>query len=364
MVINQIDRAQQFEWIVEQSDPRRVAYSFVLLNPGPSLLEDFLTARNMPVLRLPYKTWRDLPLCLLRLARHWLRKRPDLVHGHLHIGAFVALTVAWLLGVPRIYTRHHSTLHHEYHPHAVWRDKLINRLAQRILAISPAVVETLVEKEGADPTKIHLLPHGLKLESFMNPDPDGVESLKRKYNPENRRPVIGVISRFTYWKGVQDIIAAWPRVLERHPNALLLLANAQGDYTEELFSQLQNLPSGSWQAIRFEPNAQSLYRLMDVFVHVPIDPLCEAYGQTYVEASAAGVAMICTLSGIAREFIRHGENAWVVPYQSPEAIAAGVLALLDDPEQARRLAERARADVLARYDLPPFIEQLLRIYGV
>lgn len=363
MVINQIDRAQQFESIVERSDPRRVEYDFVLLNPGKSHLEDFLRARNVPVQRIAYETARDLPLCLLRLAWHWLRKRPDLVHGHLHIGSFVALTAAWLLGIPRIYTRHHSTLHHEYHPHAVWRDRLMNRLAQRIIAISPAVVETLVNKENADPAKIHLLPHGLNLESYRKPDPASFDALRKKYNPENRRPVVGVISRFTYWKGVQDVIAAWPLVLERQPNAMLLLANAQGDKADELLEQLSRLPSQSWQAIKFEPDAQSLYRLMDVFVHVPIDPLCEAYGQTYVEAAAAGVPMVCTLSGIAREFIRHGENAWVVPYQSPEAIAAGVLALLEEPEQARRIATQAQDDVLARYDLPPFIEKLMEIYG-
>ena len=363
MVINQIDRAQQFEWLIEATDPQRIAFEFVLLNAGDSHLERYLRQRGLPVRRIPYRRPLDLPRCLLALLGHWLRHPPDGVHTHLHIASFVGLVAAWLLRLPRLHTRHHSTLHHEYHPHARWRDRLINRLSHRVVAISPAVRQVLVEREGVPRDRIVLIPHGFRLEAFAHPTPERVAGLARRYNPHSKRPVVGLVSRFTAWKGVEHAIGAWPQVLARYPDALLLLANAQGDAEAELYKLLDTLPAGSWQAIRFESDIQSFYALMDVFVHVPIDAWCEAFGQTYVEAAAAGVPLVCTLSGIAPEWVRHRENAWVVPYRSAEAIAEGVLALLDKPDEARRIARQAQADV-QRYDLAPFAEAHWRLYGI
>ncbi len=363
VVINQIDRAQQFEWLAESIDRQQTELRFVLLNDGDSHLERYLRAKGLPVRRIRYRRPLDLPRCLVELVGHWLRYRPDRVHTHLHIASLIGLLAAWLLRLPRLHTRHHSTLHHDYHPHARWRDRLINRLSQQIVAISPAVRQVLVEREGVSPAKIILIPHGFQLAAFARPDPARVAALAQKYNPAGQRPVVGLVSRFTAWKGVQDAIDAWPRVLDVYPDALLLLANARGDAEAEILARLDELPAGSWGAIRFEPDIQSFYPLLDVFVHVPVDAWCEAFGQTYVEAAAAGIPMVCTLSGIAPEFVRHRVNAWVVPYRSPAAIAEGILTLLGAPEQGQALAAQARADV-QRFDFGPFAEAHARLYRI
>jgi glycosyltransferase involved in cell wall biosynthesis len=49
-----------------------------------------------------------------------------------------------------------------------------------------------------------------------------------------------------------------------------------------------------------------------------------------------------------REVLRHGENAWLVPPDSPAGLAAGIAALLADQRHASRLADRARQDVTGR----------------
>ena len=49
-----------------------------------------------------------------------------------------------------------------------------------------------------------------------------------------------------------------------------------------------------------------------------------------------------------REVLRHGENGWLVPPDSPVALADGITAVLADAALGQRLAQRARQDVEGR----------------
>ena len=55
-------------------------------------------------------------------------------------------------------------------------------------------------------------------------------------------------------------------------------------------------------------------------MHVPIDSMSEAFGQTYIEALASRVPSIFTLSGIACEFAKDRVNCLVVPYKDSDSI--------------------------------------------
>ncbi|MBL0097760.1 MAG: glycosyltransferase [Bacteroidetes bacterium] len=75
-----------------------------------------------------------------------------------------------------------------------------------------------------------------------------------------------------------------------------------------LKSQPKKLPSDSYIKIEFERDLFSLYSIFDYFIHAPIDPSVEAFGQVYIEALAAGIPSIFTLSGIAPDFIVDGKT--------------------------------------------------------
>jgi glycosyltransferase involved in cell wall biosynthesis len=251
----------------------------------------------------------------------FFKLKPDVVHVHLIDACLTTMPVAFLMGVKkRIYTRHHSTYHFDYFPHAVKYDKLINSLSTNIIAISKNVENVLVNKENVNSNKVQIIHHGFELNKFVETNSANISILKSKYNPNNKTPVIGVISRFTEWKGVQYIIPAFKKILNDYPDAFIVLANAHGDMEAELFQQLSQLNSDQYCTIKFEKDLYSLYQLFDVFVHVPIDEHSEAFGQTYVEALAAGVPSVFTLSGIASEFVIDRRNAVVVDYKNADAI--------------------------------------------
>ena len=112
-ILADIDKAVAFEWVADLLDRDRFELSFILLNPGPSVLEGELTRREIPWERVTYRGFRDLPGALLRTIRILRRIDPQTVHAHLLPANIVGLIAARVLRIgQRVYTRHHSTFHH------------------------------------------------------------------------------------------------------------------------------------------------------------------------------------------------------------------------------------------------------------
>jgi len=243
-------------------------------------------------------------------------------------------------------------------------DRMINHMSTDIVAISENVRSILVDLEQVNPDKITLIHHGFKLAAFKDIPETRVEALRGKYLSDGPLgPVVGVISRYVHWKGVQHIVPAFEQVLSVHPGAKLLLANANGPYSPDIKALLKQLPVESYVEIPFEADIFALYQLFDVFVHVPIDPNSEAFGQIYVEALAAGIPSIVTLSGIACEFIQDGENALTVPFQDSNAIRDALLRLIGDEELQKTLSENGTTAVAEKFTLKAMIASLESIYA-
>jgi len=65
------------------------------------------------------------------------------------------------------------------------------------------------------------------------------------------------------------------------------------------------------------------------------------------EAMAAGRPLLASDLPSSREFLRHGENAWLVPPDDAAALADGLRALLSDDALSERIARRAFEDAAA-----------------
>lgn len=362
-IISDIDKALAFEWIAEKFKSTGVQLTFILIIQKPAQLEQFLKDRDIPVYSFYYNSKKGFPAILYGLYKLLVKLKPDAVHCHLMYGTLLGLTAAKLAGVKkRIFTRHHSDLHHLYFRSGIKWDKLCNVMATKIIAPSGAVKEILVELENVPETKVITIPHGFDLDYFRHVPEDRIKKLKDKYQTNEAYPVIGVISRFTEWKGVQYIIPAFSKLLLNYPNALLLLFNANGDYATQVHEQLKTLPEDRYRLIPFENDLAAVYPLFTIFIHASIDRLNEAFGQTYVEALAAEVPSVFTLSGIAADFIVDGRNALVVPFKDSEAIYSAMTKILTDGELQKKLKSNGWDSVKDRFRLKTMIDQLELIY--
>lgn len=341
-IISFISKSQVFEWTIDLLDTSKFNYSFILLHREETPFELFIKGKGFETTRITYNGKKNVLGAIAAVYKILKKWKADVVHAHMFDASLVGLLSAKLKGVKtRIYTRHYSTLHHEYHPHAVMYDKIINSMSTHIVAVSNIVKKILIEMENVKPDKISVVHHGFKTEEFENISSDRIKGLKDKYKIPGDEFIIGVVSRYIHWKGIQDTICAFKMFLEQHPQACLVLANAKGPYKKEIQQLLSVLPAKNYIEIPFESDIQGLFKLFNVFVHVPVDAYSEAFGQVYIEAMLSKVPSIVTLSGIANEIMKDHENALVVKYNDSKGIYGKLQELYGNSELQLKLAGNA-----------------------
>ncbi len=362
IIVSNLESAKSFEWIASGLGDRGFKQVYIFLNPLNSQLAEVLKRRGLAIYQIRYRGKKDIVKALWSCCRIILKEQIDVVHTHLFDASLIGLAAARIVGIKkRIYTRHHSTIHHQYFPRAVKYDRLINSLATDIIAISKNVRKVLL-KERVNKRKLHLIPHGFAIEDFHEVSDERLELVRKTHIiPKGANPMVGVIARFTHWKGIQFIIPAFKEFIKQYPKAHMLLANAKGDYYDEIMMLLKELPGSCYTLIEFESDLAALYQLFDLYIHVPIDDHSEAFGQTYVEALAAKKPVIFSLSGIANEFIRDGYNAIVVDYQDSTGILNAMNRIISDGYNDK-CKEQGFLDVQERFNLPLMINRLEKLY--
>ena len=361
-IISNINKALAFEWIGAELDKERFRLVFILLNPDDSAIEQHLR-RDFMVYRIPFRGKKDLFKAIVKIYRILKSENIYVIHTHLFEATLTGMIAARLAGVKkRIYSRHHGSYHHEYFPSAIKYDRFINSLATDIVAISENVKNILMNYENVPAEKIHLIHHGFDLEAFGEVRTEKIIAMKKKYHLDSAYPVIGVISRYIEWKGIQYILPAFIKLLQTFPQAHLVLANAKGHYEKEIREFLKQIPQQYYTEIVFEEDLFTLYKLFDIFVHTPVNKNIEAFGQTYVEALASGIPSVFTLSGVAKEFMVNRENALVADFKNSDEIYDAMAELLKN-ESLRNLLIRNGQKSVERFALKTFIKKLEELYS-
>jgi glycosyltransferase involved in cell wall biosynthesis len=361
-VVSLVHKSLAFEWIASalKNDYK---LSFILLNSSNSALEEYLKLNQVEVTRINYAGKKDFIQAFFNLFFIFLKKKPDIVHAHLFDAQLIGLTAAWLLRIKkRVYTRHNSNYHHVYHQQGIRYDRWSNRMATQIISISQATDKTLLQLEQVPHRKVIKIPHGFDLNEFAKVTNDRIIRVLEKWKISNGQFNIGVIARHIEWKGIQYIIPAFQKFLKEDPKARLVLANASGPYHEKIVDLLKSIPTDRFILIPFEEDVAALYSIFDLFVHTPIDPICEAFGQTYVEALAAGVPSLFTLSGIAEEFIVHERNALVVKFKDSDDIYLALMRLSKNTELRIHLVKNGKQDVFSRFGVARMVTSLRKLY--
>lgn len=361
-VVSHVEKSMALEWTAVRL-AREYNLTFVLLNPKESPFESFLEQHHIQTKRFTLRSKVDFPIVFLRLFLLFLYQRPSVVHVHLFDAQRLALPAAWLAGIRRrIYTRHTSTLHHVYQPSGIKYDRWSNFFSTHVISISQATDHVLNVLEGVPADKILRVHHGFDWTEFNKVTPERIRLVRDKWKIPDRSPIVGVVSRFIEWKGVQFAIEGFANFLEKYPDACLVLANAGGPYEKVIAGRLEGMPQGTFVRIPFEEDVLALYRLFDLLVHVPVDPHLEAFGQVYVEAMASGVPCVITLSGIAPDFVRDHQQAMIVPYKDSGAIADSLTELWENKELRESIVSKARESVVSQFGIDRMITSLKHLY--
>ena len=112
------------------------------------------------------------------------------------------------------------------------------------------------------------------------------------------------------------------------------------------------------QLLGMRRNIPELLGQMDVFVFAAKPD--EGLGVALIEAIAAGVPIIATDVGACREVLEQGNLGYLVPAQSPEAIANKILEVIAHPAEAQIKVSKAQQKVLKEFSIENMAQQYVR----
>ena len=168
-------------------------------------------------------------------------------------------------------------------------------------------------------------------------------AVRRRLGLPEHGPIVGAVGRLDRWKGFHVLLDVAPRLLERHPDATLVLVGGPHEldpsYAEELHAQAARLGLG--QRLRLvgqQPNPEEWMQAMDVVVHTSQD---EPFGMVVIEAMALGKPVVAAAEGGPAEIVTPGVDGLLAPHGDRPALAAAILLLLADEQLRARLGEAA-----------------------
>ena len=333
-------------------------------------------ATGNPLLR----EWRDISAHADAIDALVARWRPAIIHAHSPVlNAMAAQRVARRHGIPLL-----------YEIRAFWEDAAVGngtgtegsprywltrqlethavRAADAVAVICEGLRTDLIAR-GIDSAKIIVSPNGVDMEQFGTPVPRD-PALTARLGLEGA-DVVGFIGSFYDYEGLDDLIAAMPRLVRARPRVKLLLVGG-GPCEQALRDQATASPFADHIVfVGRVPHDQveDYYAQVDVLAYprkamrltdlvTPLKPL---------EAMAQGRLVAASSVGGHRELIEEGVTGTLFAPGDPGAIATALAGMFADRgfwderrEAARAFVERERnwSSNILRYE--PVYQQLLQ----
>ncbi|WP_280412262.1 glycosyltransferase [Nocardia asiatica] len=258
----------------------------------------------------------------------WTRERPDLVHAHFWMSGVASEPAARQLAIPLVVTFHAlGCVKRRYQgtadtspPARIPIERIIAHRAAHVVATCSDEVGEL-SGMGVPRTRISVVPCGVDLERFT---PGGPADRR------GRAHRLVSVGRMVRRKGFDLAIAA----LAQLPDTELIIAGGESGDDPEI-RRLAGVAAergvaGRVRLIGHVPHTAmpGLLRSADV---VLCTPWYEPFGIVPLEAMACGKPVVATAVGGLLDTVCDGTTGRLVAPATPEAVAAAVRPLLDDP---------------------------------
>jgi glycosyltransferase involved in cell wall biosynthesis len=175
---------------------------------------------------------------------------------------------------------------------------------------------------------------------------NGVEPEDTGEAVDKRPHRIVTAGRLVSWKGFDTLIGALPKVLEKFPDATLMIV---GDGPEEERLRERARILGVEEKVKFvgrlkRAQVSQAIRSAGVFALVSS---YEGFSHQLVEAFHTGTPVIASNAGGNAELVREGKNGILVPPRDVRAATRAIINVFEQPEAAAVRAAEALKDVAA-----------------
>ncbi|MHC1578943.1 MAG: glycosyltransferase family 4 protein [Dehalococcoidia bacterium] len=299
------------------------------------------------------------PLLFCRCRSYVLDGGFDVVHG-LDMYSSMALMAVWFArrdGIPSVITCH-TVMDSPCLIFWQWVGGWVFRMrkADRVIAVSKASAR-YSHSLGYSERKITVVPNGVDVSCF-NGSVDA-SSIREELGIGDG-PLVVTASRLIKRKSPGLLVSAFARVLKAIPDAKLVIAGS-GREEHNLSEQIRDLNITDSVSLLGRMTKERVAQLMaaaDVFV---LSSKMESFGLSLLEASAAGVPVVCSNAGGIPEVFHDGFNAVLYPAGDDGAMANAIIRLIQDNELAKKISANA-LDTARRFTWEMAAERTLRVY--
>lgn len=235
-----------------------------------------------------------------------------------------------------------------------WQRSFFQHRISKIIAITSAVKERLLGTPPAlPPGSIDVLIPGVDTD-VHNPTIDG-SPVRAKIGIGPDVPLVAMVARFQNVKGHEYFLQAARLILQAVPDAHFAVAgenvfavSKDEAYKKSILQTAQNDPMLKDRVtyLGFWPDAREVIAAADVMV---CSSWFESLSMVALESMAMQRPIVSTRVGGPSETVIDGVTGILVPPRDSEALADGVIELLNDKEWRERVGKAGRAHVSAHF---------------
>ncbi|QDQ91978.1 glycosyltransferase family 4 protein [Rhodococcus sp. WB9] len=285
--------------------------------------------------------------------------QPDVVHAHDWLVAHPAIALAEFYDVPLVSTLHAT----EAGRHSGWVSGRINRQVHSVewwlanesdalITCSASMQDEVTTLYGPQLPPITVIRNGIDLTTWSF----------RERAPRSGPPKLLFVGRLEYEKGVQDAIAALPRIRRSHPGTTLSIA---GEGTQFTWLYQQARTHRVARAVNFLGTLDHIELLG--WLHgadaIVLPSRYEPFGIIALEAAASGTPLVASTAGGLGEAVVDGETGMSFQPGDVTGLTSAVREVLDDPAGAQQRALAARDRLTADFDWHKVAEDTVHVYA-
>ena len=276
----------------------------------------------------------------------------DIIHAHDWLVAYAAKAIKESFGIPIVSTIHateagrNSGIHDETQRYINDTEWMLTYESTEVIVNSNYMKNELQRLFGLPFEKINVVPNGVNLNIFAGVERD--YEFRRRYAMDNEK-IILFMGRLVYEKGIQNLIAAMPKILNGYNDAKLVIAG-KGGMIDELRQQVHAL--GIDNKVYFAgymngKDVQKMYKAADISV---FPSTYEPFGIVALEAMLSENPIVVSDIGGLNEIVQHRENGMKAYAGNPNSIADSVLELLFDHQLCNNIVKKAKNKVRNEYN--------------
>ncbi len=175
-------------------------------------------------------------------------------------------------------------------------------------------------------------------------------------------PVVVLVSRMLWDKGVREFVAAAELLKKRQMNARFVLV---GDRDSHNPSSVPEKMLQDWSRVGIVEWWGKKENISEMFSQVTIACLPsyrEGLPKVLLEAAACGLPIVTTDVPGCREIVRHEDNGLLVPVRSTIELADALECLIKDPGLRRRMGSRGREIVVKEFAVEKVVAETMALY--